>query len=131
MAQVIQQVTSHVGQTLVATQHQRLTAGAAASIGSLSTGGAVPTIPGGVIGTTRKPSVVTLQVEAASANPVFYTIDGSTPSATNGLQMPGAPAQLILPYPDLLANSGTVTATNQQIQIFSAGASVQALYEWW
>ena len=66
MAQVIQQVTSHVAKTNVATQHQRLTAGAAASIGSLSVGGVVPTIPGNVIGTTRYPSAVTLQVEAAS-----------------------------------------------------------------
>ena len=131
MAQFFQQVTAHVAPTGIATQHQRLTAGAAASIGSLSTGGKVPTMPGNVIGTTLTPSVVTLQVEAGSANPVYYTIDGSTPTATNGLLVPVAPAQLVLPYPDLLAHSGSVTATNQQIQIFSAAASVQALYEWW
>jgi hypothetical protein len=132
MAHPTQQVTGHVPKTGVATQHQRLSASAAASIGSLCSGGKVPTIPGHSVFETLTPQVVTLQVEGGAANTVYYTIDGSTPSATNGFVVPVAPAQLVLPYPDLLANAGTVSATNQQIQLFAGGATpTQALFEWW
>jgi hypothetical protein len=78
------------------------------------------------------PTVVWLQVEAGQANTVYYTVDGSTPSATNGMVVPVAPAQICLPYSDCLDNTGAVSATNQQIQLFAAGATnVQALFEYW
>jgi len=131
MPQTTQTLPAHVGATGIATQHKRLAAGAAASIGSLVSGG-VPTKPenptglGGVL----YPRCLTLQVESGGAS-VYYTLDGSVPSATNGLMVPTAPNQILLPYPDLLKNTGAVTATNQQIQLFSAGASVQALFEYW
>lgn len=129
MPQTVQTLPGHVGATGVATQHKRLVAGAASSLNALTSGG-VPTRTGGP-GETLYPRCVTLQVEAGAANSVYYTIDGSTPSATNGLVVPVAPAQILLPYPDQLRNTGTVSATNQQIQLFSVGANVQALYEFW
>jgi hypothetical protein len=133
MALDAQTFPGKVAKTGVATQHQRISAGAAASLGSLiPTTALVPTIPGGSVGEIRYPSCVTLQVETGAANTVYYTLDGSTPSATNGLVVPVAPAQLMLPYPDLLKNSGTVSATNQQIQLFAGGATnIQCLFEYW
>ena len=128
----IQAIPAHVGATGITGQHQRLSASAAATIGSLCSGGVVPTFPGKNVGEIRYPMIVTLQVESGAANTVYYTVDGSTPSATNGFVVPTAPAQITLPYPDLLKNSGTVSATNQQIQLFAGGAtSVQALFEYW
>ena len=128
MAQVIQQAPAHIAKTGITGQHQRATTGAAATLGSLVT---IPTLPGNVVGTTKYPSIVTLQVEAGQANAVYYTLDGSTPSATNGIQLPAGPYREALPYPDLIANTGTVSATNQQIQLFSPGATfVQCLFEW-
>ena len=130
-----QVISAHVGQTLIATQHQRLSASAAASIGSLCSGGVVPKrVPTSKTSLSEAltPTVVTLQVEAGQANTVYFTIDGSTPSAINGMVVPVAPAQIGLPYPDLLANAGTVSATNQQIQLFAGGATnVQACFEYW
>lgn len=130
MPETVQTLSAHVAATGIATQHKRVSAGAAASLGSLISGG-VPTRVGGP-GEVLYPRVVTLQVEAGAANTVYYTLDGSTPSATNGLVVPLAPAQLVLPYPDLLKNSGSVSATNQQIQLFAGGATnVQCLFEFW
>lgn len=130
MPQTVQTTPGHVAATGIATQHKRLVAGAAASLNALTSGG-VPTRVGGPSGEVFYPRCVTLQVEAGAANAVYYTLDGSTPSATNGLVVPVAPAQIMLPYPDLLKNTGTVSASNQQIQLFSVGANVQAFYEFW
>ena len=135
MPQTIQTLPGHVGATGIATQHRRLSAAAAATLHTLTSGGIpVKTSPGAAPGETQYPRCVTLQVEAGAANTVYYTIDGSTPSATNGLVVPVAPAQIMLPYPDQLRNhiNGAVSATNQRIQLFAgAGTNVQALYEFW
>jgi len=129
--QAIQTIPGHVAATGIATQHKRVSAAVAATLGSLITGG-VPTKTAGAPGEIQYPRCVTLQVEAGAANTVYYTIDGSTPSATNGFVVPLAPAQLVLPYPDQLRNSGVVSATNQQIQLFAGGATnVQCLFEYW
>jgi hypothetical protein len=129
---LIQTVTAHVGATGATGQHQRVSAAAAASLGSLCSGSAVPKLTGPNLGEIRYPMAVTLQVEAGQANTVYYTVDGTTPTATLGFVVPVAPAQLTLPYPDQLRNSGTVSATNQQIQLFAAsGTNVQVLFEYW
>lgn len=131
MAQTVQTKTGAVGATGISTQHQRLSVSTAATIGSLCSGGAVPLKPDPP-GNPETPTVVILQVEAGQANTVYYTVDGSTPTATNGFVVPVAPAQITLPYPDCLARSGAVSATNQQIQLFAAAATnVQALFEYW
>jgi hypothetical protein len=133
MPQTTQTLPAHVGATGVATQHKRLSVAAAATLGALISGG-IPTKPenptglGGVL----YPRAVTLQVEAGGGFTVYYTLDGSTPSAINGLVVPVAPSQLILPYPDLLKNTGAVSATNQQIQLYAGGATpTQAFFEYW
>lgn len=132
---VVQTITAKPGATGIATQHQRLSAAAAASIGSLCSGAVVPKrvfTSSSSMAEAVTPTSVTLQVEAGQANTVYYTLDGSTPTATNGLVVPVAPAQIVLPYPDLLKNNGTVSATNQQIQLFAGAATnVQALFEYW
>lgn len=126
-----QQVPGHVGASGVATQHKRISASTAAALGALVSGG-VP-YKSGISGESRQyPSVVWLSVEIGATQTVYYTVDGSTPSATNGMVVPVQPAQILLPYPDLLKNTGTVTATNQQIQLYAAGATnVQCLFEYW
>jgi hypothetical protein len=132
MPQTVQTLPGHVGATGIATQHRRLSAAAAATLHSLTSGG-IPTRTD-PNGNTLYPRCVTLQVEAGAAQTVYYTLDGSTPSAINGLVVPVAPAQLLLPYPDLLSNhkNGAVSATNQQIQLFAGGAtSIQSFYEFW
>jgi hypothetical protein len=108
-----------------------VSAAAAATLHTLTSGG-IPTRTAN--GETQYPRAVTLQVEAGAAQTVYYTLDGSTPSATNGLVVPVAPGQVLLPYPDLLRNHvyGAVSATNQQIQLFAAaGTNTQAFYEFW
>lgn len=122
---------ARVAKTGITTQHKRLSASTAAAIGALTT---MPTITvgGGWDTMILYPTSVTLQVEAGQANKVYYTVDGSTPSAINGFEVPAAPGQIVLPYPELLKNAGTVSATNQQIQLFAAAATnVQALFEFW
>lgn len=133
MPQTVQTLPAHVGATGIATQHRRLSAAAAATLHSLTTGG-IPVKLSGAPGEIQYPRAVTLQVEAGAGNTVYYTLDGSTPTAINGLVVPVAPAQILLPYPTQLMNhiNGAVSATNQQIQLFAAGAtSVQAFYEFW
>lgn len=131
MAQTVQKLPGKVGATGISTQHQRLAVSTAATIGSLCVGGAVPIKPD-VPGNGLFPTSVTLQVEAGQANLVYYTVDGQTPTATNGIALPVAPAQIILPYSDCLSHTGAVSASNQQIQLFAAGATnVQALFEYW
>lgn len=128
-AQTVSTIPAKVGTTGITTQHQRLAATAAATIGSLCSGARVPQYPGPNLGEIVYPQSVSLQVEAAGGA-VYYTIDGSTPSATNGMQLPNAPGQIYLPYPTHLRNSGTVSASNQQIQLFAPVATnVQALFE--
>ncbi len=124
MAQITPTAPGMFYATGIATQHDRGSAAAAATLGSLVT---IPTRADG-----HTPDAVTLQVEAGQANTVYYTVDGSAPSAINGFSVPVAPAQLLLPYPQHLKNSGAVSATNQQIQLFAAAATnFQALFEWW
>lgn len=128
MPQQIPTFTSLVHSPKVTGQHARASVSAAATLGSLVT---IPTIIQGATAPARKPDVVTLQVETGGGA-VYYTVDGTTPSATNGFLVPTAPAQLQLPYPDHLANTGAASATNQQIQLFaSAATNVQCLFEWW
>jgi hypothetical protein len=131
MPQTVQALPAHVGATGIATQHKRVSAAVAATLDALVSGG-VPTKAQTLhgLGEIFYPKIVTLQVESGQANKVYYTIDGSTPSATNGFELPVAPYREALPYPDHLKNTGAVSATNQQIQLFAAGATnVQALFE--
>jgi hypothetical protein len=130
MAQTVQQSPAKIGATGITGQHQRLTVSTAAAIGTLCTGGAVPLKPDSP-GAPITPTVVTLQVETGGGL-VYYTVDGSTPSATNGMVVPVAPSQIVLPYSDCLTHTGAVSATNQQIQLFApSSTSVQALFEYW
>ena len=132
MPQTVQTLPAHVGATGIATQHKRLSAAAAATLHTLTSGG-IPTKQAGSPGEIQYPRSVTLQVEAGQGK-VYYTIDGQTPSAILGMEVPAAPGYIVFPYPDLLRNhiNGAVSATNQQIQLFAGGATnVQALYEYW
>ncbi len=129
MASTTPTLPAAVAKTGITTQHKRLTTGAAATLDALVSGG-LPKMTDSR-GNSVRPTVVTLQVESGGGV-VYYTVDGSTPSATNGLVIPIAPGQIQLPYPTHLQNTGAVSASNQQIQLFSAAPqSVQALFEWW
>lgn len=115
MPQTVQTLPAHVGATGIATQHRRLSVAAAATLHTLTSGG-IPVKTSGAPGEVQYPRCVTLQVEAGAAQTVYYTVDGSTPSATNGLVVPVAPAQIMLPYPDQLRNhiNGAVSATDRK-----------------
>jgi len=128
MAQKVETIDAKVGATGISTQHKRISVSTAASLAALIAGG-VPTKLGPNTGEVMYPQAVWFQVETGGGA-VYYTVDGSTPSATNGMQLVTAPSQIRLPYPDHLRNTGTVTAANQQIQLFASSATnVQLLFE--
>lgn len=118
-------VPAKVGQTKVQ-MHYRWGVNTAVQLSAL----AQPRLSGPNVGEVRTPQTVWLQVEAGQANNVYYTVDGTTPSATNGMQVPVAPAQIALPYPDQLRNTGTASTSNPQIMCYAAALTyVQVLYE--
>lgn len=121
----------YVRQTGIVTQHKRGVISTAVTLATAVT--TIPTIPSSGTGdVVAYPTVVWAQVEAGQPNPVYFTVDGSTPTATNGMQLPTAPSMIPLPYPDQIKNSGAVSATNQQLQFFAPGATnVQFLFEYW